>query len=649
MRVREYSRLPGQQRRHLPLAVLMSVACAACVSTDLAPPIVKPPVFHCSRAVGYSGATRDATLELYRSRSGTEEKVGDADVWLDWGEVVLPSTDRLIEDDIVTAEQKKEGRASQRTRAPVTARPIPDLYLKSPPRELEPPAIVPPLYECQKAVRVKDVLPGSTVTVRRNALPHPDAWQRVAWSDGVTIVTKSMVENDFYDAQHVACFDQPYESKWDPALRQTVGPVPKEDELDDTLVREPLVYGGDAIVVDGLLLGADIEIYRHIKGTAQDPTSDELVAAAIAMGKSMIFRLAQPLDDAYEYYAEETLCDKPMKRSASGGVQREVPKPSVALPLCQSDFHVTVCGTVAGEPFEVLVRGRGEETWATGNGGCVTLALRVPEIPQTGDRIRARNWVAGKAGIWSDEAVVSGPIAVPSYFDGRSDWGKMATEWPDVGVVILNPGSGPGTSGDVARYAPALKELRSNPQNQIRLLAYIALGALDAQRIGELKKEIDLYYDRYDDDYRIDGFFIDEAPRHPTKAQFDRVKQVRGAIDARAPRKALVVLRPRGQPDRDDYLRTRVCDVLAIFEQTAATYLEWEEPEWVREYPSCRFWHLVHSTSTSPDQAQMKAVVQSFRARHASWLYVTEQPNLPPKPWNVLPVFWQDLLKELRK
>jgi hypothetical protein len=71
-------------------------------------------------------------------------------------------------------------------------------------------------------------------------------------------------------------------------------------------------------------------------------------------------------------------------------------------------------------------------------------------------------------------------------------------------------------------------------------------------------------------------------------------------------------------------------DIIINFENTYSAYTSWGGPAaWTAAYPAHRFWHLVHSTTSST--AAFGNALALARARHAGWVYVTE--DVMSNPW----------------
>jgi hypothetical protein len=71
-------------------------------------------------------------------------------------------------------------------------------------------------------------------------------------------------------------------------------------------------------------------------------------------------------------------------------------------------------------------------------------------------------------------------------------------------------------------------------------------------------------------------------------------------------------------------------DIVINFEDTYTAYSAWSGPAaWTAAYPAHRFWHLVHSAPATT--AAFGSALGLARARHAGWVYVTE--DVMSNPW----------------
>ena len=227
-------------------------------------------------------------------------------------------------------------------------------------------------------------------------------------------------------------------------------------------------------------------------------------------------------------------------------------------------------------------------------------------------------------------------IAIPSYIypagAGLALWEQMTDAAPTVGLVIINPGSGPGAAVD-ANYAAQLARSQAAGQT---VIGYVH-SSYGARALADVKADVDAFYTFYPS---LDGIFVDEVSTDCTFA--DKAPGGNGYyselydyIQAKSGR-SFVVINP-GVQTNECYVA--VSDVILNFEQTYAVYTDpgYSQPAWVANYPASRFWHLVHTT---PSAAEMRNALHLSRQRNAGWVYVTS--DVMPNPWDELPAepYW---------
>jgi hypothetical protein len=184
----------------------------------------------------------------------------------------------------------------------------------------------------------------------------------------------------------------------------------------------------------------------------------------------------------------------------------------------------------------------------------------------------------------------------------------------------MNPNSGPGSSID-PNYLTAIQQSQSSG---ITIIGYVhtSYGTRDTTTV---LSEIDDYYTWYS----VDGIFLDEVASSCTSLPYyttlyDFIKTRNGL--------ELVVLNPGIYPG-ECYMS--VADVVVVFEDTYANYLGDTPPAWVSGYPRQKFWHIVHSASSS---ANMANAIQLAQQRHAGRVYITDDTGA--NPYDALPSYW---------
>ncbi|MEN9798976.1 MAG: hypothetical protein RL653_2672 [Pseudomonadota bacterium] len=234
---------------------------------------------------------------------------------------------------------------------------------------------------------------------------------------------------------------------------------------------------------------------------------------------------------------------------------------------------------------------------------------------------------AGVADAGSPDAGSAAPgqrLFIPSYFYPGPLWTQATAAAPGVGVLVINPASGPGAQVDPA-YVQVTQAAEAAG---IAVLGYVSTswGARDA---ADVRADIHRCFDGY----AVSGIFLDEAPGTADCAALQAhyaslAATVRGR-DARA----LVVLNP-GTDTCESYLS--FADVLCTFEGEVPAYDAYVLPAWTQAWPAERFLHLVHGVPASDAQR----IVGLSRERRAGFVYVTD--DVLPNPWDTLPSYFAD-------
>lgn len=219
------------------------------------------------------------------------------------------------------------------------------------------------------------------------------------------------------------------------------------------------------------------------------------------------------------------------------------------------------------------------------------------------------------------EAVTNQKIAIPSYFYPGALWTKLENSAPTVGLAIINPNSGPGSSRD-PNYAAEITRAHAKG---IKVVAYVHTS-YGARSGPVVKAEVNQYYSWYN----VDGIFFDEASNDCTKknyylALYNFVK-TKGGV-------AKVIINP-GTNTPECFITT--ADIIVNFEDVYSNYVNWSPSSWVTKYPASRFWHLVIATP----QTKLANAISLSKNRNAGWVYVT--PDVLPNPWDTLPAsaYW---------
>ena len=234
------------------------------------------------------------------------------------------------------------------------------------------------------------------------------------------------------------------------------------------------------------------------------------------------------------------------------------------------------------------------------------------------------------------------------YNNEKSKW-LQATKGMPVGYVILNIGNGSGESVD-ADFTEQVKRVRTSGA---RVLGYVRTDygkRSQAKIMQEIRNHVSWY--------RVDGVFLDEALNGWGDQEPLIASQVKlyGDIKKEFGDSFTVVTNPGANTVQ---ALIDASDVQMCFESYAETYLTTTFPEFYKEYPAHRFWHVVHDVT----QANYKAVLDRATVLNAGHLYVTDdkfKPSTSPQapaenPYDAVPSaylleaqkYWVEGLSEL--
>ncbi len=217
---------------------------------------------------------------------------------------------------------------------------------------------------------------------------------------------------------------------------------------------------------------------------------------------------------------------------------------------------------------------------------------------------------------------------IPAYFYPGSLWNQATSGAPTVEIMVMNPASGPGTSQD-QNYVNAVN---NSLAAGIKVLGYVytSYGARDP---AVVKSEIDLYKTWYN----VSGIFLDEASSNIADVQYyqDLANYTRNTSGT------FVALNP-GTIPAEEYII--IGNTTVVFEGSYNTYKTWAPPNWVFNYSSYKFTHLVYSTSTS---TKMKDAINRAQTNNSHYVYVTNDSL--PNPWDTLPSYWSSELTKLQQ
>lgn len=225
----------------------------------------------------------------------------------------------------------------------------------------------------------------------------------------------------------------------------------------------------------------------------------------------------------------------------------------------------------------------------------------------------------------------------PNWWNTSNDWYRMCDAMNTTGgasTAVMNPDGGPG-AGANPDYAQALAHCHAVGQ---RVVGYVHTS-YGSRPLADVGADIDAFYASYPG---IDGILVDEMSTDPaTRSYYQGVyASIRGK-----PGVHQVVGNPGAAASTAWQLNTPVADIVLVFEGTAAQYLRWTPPSWVRNRVASQISNLVYST---PDENAMRQVCARSKTLNAGNMYVTN--DALPNPWDTLPAgtYWTNSIAACR-
>ncbi|MEY9837658.1 spherulation-specific family 4 protein [Streptacidiphilus sp. EB103A] len=208
-------------------------------------------------------------------------------------------------------------------------------------------------------------------------------------------------------------------------------------------------------------------------------------------------------------------------------------------------------------------------------------------------------------------------LLVPLYVHPGADpaaWEATAANGATVAWVVFNPASGPGGAPQ-SEFVEAAAVLRAAG---VPLLGYVDT---DYGRRGHHEVVADI--ERYQEWYRVEGVFLDQAATAPDLlAHYRRLAVAARSLEARQ-----VVLNPGTHPDPG---YAELADVVVTFEGGADSHRSLLVPGWTSDFPQQRFAHLVHGASLE----DCAGIRETARRHRAGYCYAT--PGSGDNPWSVV-------------
>lgn len=216
-------------------------------------------------------------------------------------------------------------------------------------------------------------------------------------------------------------------------------------------------------------------------------------------------------------------------------------------------------------------------------------------------------------------------------------WTKIVEAAKQVPITaIINPNNGPGGGPPNQDYAEGLQDLRTA---KMTILGYV-FTSYGQRNLTDIKADIDLY-ENY---YKLDGIFLDEAASRADK--LDYYQEIYNYIKAKSHLK-LVVLNQGTHAD-EGYLTRPAADVTVIAENYPTAWEQYQPLSYVKSYDKSRFACLIHTVS---DVEIMKKQIELASDRNVGYVYITDDSTSSGDgdPWNSLPSYWPQEIDYVRE
>lgn len=236
------------------------------------------------------------------------------------------------------------------------------------------------------------------------------------------------------------------------------------------------------------------------------------------------------------------------------------------------------------------------------------------------------------------------PVSPPPSTPQRVGWPAyvyptIGTHWaryfanarPD-DVLIANPASGPGSTVD-STYTAVIAQAQSLG---IKVFGYVDTS-YKAVSLATVEGHVDGWMTLYGN---VDGIFVDQVTSTGSDVAtyyqplYNYIKTATG--------NRLVVLNPGTDCD-EQFMNCS--DIIMNFENTAAQYPVRVVRAWEENYSIYRFWHSIHTITSTSQRDTILALTRGYRA---GYIYLTDDDmsvlpydSLPTDPW------WPDLIAQL--
>ncbi|MEV0409964.1 spherulation-specific family 4 protein [Streptomyces sp. NPDC050448] len=223
-------------------------------------------------------------------------------------------------------------------------------------------------------------------------------------------------------------------------------------------------------------------------------------------------------------------------------------------------------------------------------------------------------------------------LGVPGYAHpllAPVEWAELTRPGTPLHWTVLNVTDGPGGRPDphCTEAAGRLREAGGT------VLGHLAMRD-GARSFGELVSDAH----RFLDWYRVDGFYLAEAPAD--EAELAAVRRVADTL--RGLGDGLRIVLGNGTHPYEGY--AEAADQLVTFSGAWADYRWSQVAEWTAEYPPERFCHLVHGVP----RTHLEEAVRIARWQGAGTIWFTDRGSAAGRdPWASMPAYWDEIVSRI--
>jgi hypothetical protein len=213
---------------------------------------------------------------------------------------------------------------------------------------------------------------------------------------------------------------------------------------------------------------------------------------------------------------------------------------------------------------------------------------------------------------------------IPAYFYPGTLWTQATQAAANVGFMVMNPSSGPGTSQN-AQYVSAVTAAK-NAGIKVLGYEYTNNGTISAATV---KADIDTYYNWYG----VSGIFLDGISTSTSYSSY--YQDLASYIHSKGGFVTLDV----GSIPPESFMA--FADNVVTFAADFTAYQGVTTPSWINNYPASKFTNLVYNVPSS----SFSQVLSLAKSRNVGYLYSTD--DVLANPWDTLPTYWSTELNGL--